>query len=196
MLDQLLNMVKGLAGDAVVNNPAVPNDKNNAVIADATHSVADGLQGAIAGGGLQSVISMLSGGGNVSALANNPIVGNIISNFTNKLTGNGVAGGAASSIAASLIPTVMSKLVNNTTDPNNSAFSLEGILHTLTGGQSTQVAQQQQAAGNSGFSFSNLLSQVTGGQGGGISSIVSQLAGGAQQSQAGGGLMNIIKGFL
>ncbi|MBS1509734.1 MAG: hypothetical protein JST86_02740 [Bacteroidetes bacterium] len=199
MLEDLFKLVQSHAQDAVVNNPDVPNEKNDAVIADATHSVAEGFQGALAGGGLQNVISMFAGGGgNSSSLLNNPVVSNIISSFTNKLTNDhGVNNAAASGIASSLIPTVINSLISKVNDPNNSSFTLDNLLHSITGGQSSQVAAQQQP----GFSFQNLISEFTGGGnggGGGLMNIVSQLAGGAQSQQqgGGGGLMDMIKGFM
>jgi hypothetical protein len=208
MLDNLLNMVKGLAGDAVINNTDVPNEHNDAVVAEATNTVAGGLQNMVAGGGLQSILSLFGGGGqqqNQSGIMNNPIVSMMIGHFSNKLMSKfGLGGQQANGVAASLIPNVLSNLISKTNDPNNSSFTLDNLLNSLTGGQSAQVAQQQQAAGDSGFSFQNLISQFTGGGqqsggGGGLMDIVSKIAGGArgqQQQQGGGGLMNIISGFL
>ncbi len=46
-VDNLFNMVKDLAGDAVVNNPKVPNNHNNEVIAEATKTFAGGLSSGI-----------------------------------------------------------------------------------------------------------------------------------------------------
>lgn len=66
MLKNLFNLIKENGTDAVINNPAIPNEENNAVLADATHSVADGLQAALAGGGLQSILSLFSSGENHS----------------------------------------------------------------------------------------------------------------------------------
>ena len=40
-------MVKDLAGNAVVNNPKVPNNHNNEVIAEATKTFAGGLSSGI-----------------------------------------------------------------------------------------------------------------------------------------------------
>jgi hypothetical protein len=207
MLDDLLNMVKGLAGDAVVNNPDVPNEHNDAVVAEATNTVAGGLQNLVAGGGLQSILSLFGGGGqqqNQSGIMSNPIVSMMIGHFASKLMGKyGLGNTQANGVAANLIPNVLSNLISKTNDPGNSSFTLDNLLHSLTGGHSTQVAQQQQSAGDSGFSFQNLIGQFTGGGnsggGGGIMDIVSKLAGGAQnqqQQQGGGGLMNIISGFL
>lgn len=193
MLQDLLNLVKEHATESVVNNPAIPNSQNNAVISDATHSIADGLQKELSGGGLQNILSMFGGGGNSNSLMSNPIVGSIISNFTNKLTGNyGVQSSQASGIAASLIPGVISSLISKTQDPNNSNFTMDGLLHSLTGGASTQTAQQQ----GGGFSFQNLIGQIAGGNGGGLQNIISSVTGGAQQQQGGGGLMNVISGLF
>jgi hypothetical protein len=188
MLDNLFNMVKELAGDAVVNNPEVPNEHNN---------------------GLQNILSLFGGGGQQTSsqgLMGNPIVSMMVGHFANKLMSKfGLGGGQASNVAQSLIPNVLSNLISKTNDPSNSSFNLDGLLHSLTGGQSTQVAQQQQQSGDSGFSFQNLISQFAGGgqqggSGGGIMDIVSKLAGGAtnaqQQASSGGGIMDMIKGFM
>jgi hypothetical protein len=208
MLDNLFNMVKELAGDAVVNNPEVPNEHNNDVIAEATKTVAGGLQNMVAGGGLQNILSLFGGGGQQSSgkgLMGNPIVSMMVGHFANKLMSKfGLGGGQASNVAQNLIPNVLSNLINKTNDPNNSSFTLDNLLNSLTGGASQQVAQQQQQQ-EGGFSFQNLISQFTGGGqqqsggGGGLMDLVGKLAGGATQAQAqqgGGGLMDMIKGFM
>ncbi len=209
MLDNLFDMVKGLAGDAVIKNPEVPNEHNEAVVAEATNTVAGGLQNLAAGGGLQSILSLFGGGGQQgqsSGIMSNPIVSMMIGHFSKKLMGKfGLQSNQASGVAASLIPSVISNLISKTNDPGNNNFTLDSLLNSLTGGQSAQVAQEQQSGGNSGFSFQNLISQFTGGGnsggagGGGIMDIVSKIAGGAQnqqQQQGGGGLMDLIKGFI
>lgn len=212
MLDNLADLVKGLAGDAVVNNPDIPNEHNNDVVAEATHTVAGGLQNMVAGGGLQNIISMFTGGGQQSSgsgggLMSNPIVNMMIGHFAGKLMSKfGLNSNQASSVSNNLIPSVLNGLINKTNDPNNSSFTLDNLLHSLTGGQSTQVAQEQQASGDSGFSFQNLISKFTGGGGGnsggggaGLMDLVKKVTSGAQnaqQTQGGGGLMDMIKGFF
>lgn len=206
MLDNLFNMIKGVAGDAVINNPAVPNEHNDAVVAEATSTVAGGLQNLAAGGGLQSILSLFGGQGQQqgqSGLMSNPIVSMMIGHFSKKLMGKyGLESNQASGVAQNLIPSVISNLINKTNDPANSSFTLDGLLNSLTGGQSQQIAQEQQQQQDGGFSFQNLIGQFTGGQqggGGGLMDIVSKIAGGAtqaQQQQGGGGLMDLIKGFI
>ncbi len=204
MLENLFNLIKEQGISSVIENPAIPNEQNNAVLADATHSVADGLQGVLAGGGFQKVLSLFNSNNNnstvgISTLLNNPIVGNIVSNFTNKLTNNyGIAGDQASGIANNLIPSVLSNLVTKTNDPNNNSFDITSIIGSLTGGNT-----QPGAAG--GFDLQGILSNggldANGDGKVGLDDIMSKITGGAQQqrqqSQNGGnGIMDMIQGFL
>jgi hypothetical protein len=202
MLEQLFNLVKEHSQDAVVNNPEVPNEHNDAVMATATHSIASVMQNTLAGGGLESVMNIFKGGagGSGGGLMSNPIVQMMAGTLVKKLIGNfGMNSSSASNVASSLIPNVLSSLVNKTNDPNNSSFDLGGILSSLTGGG-------QQQAGGGGLNIGNLISQFTGGGGqqqaggGGLQDIISQIGGGAanqmQQQQSGGGLFDMIKSFI
>lgn len=209
MLEELFNLVKGTATDSVVNNEAVPNEHNDAVIAEATNTVASGLRNMVAGGGLQNILSLFGNGNqqqNSKNLLNNPIVNMMIGHFSGKLMSKFNLGGTqASSVANNLIPNVISNLINKTNDPGNNSFSIEKLLNSITGGQSDQVVQEQQTTGNTGFNFQDLISQFNnagqnGGSGGnGLMDIVSKLAGGAQEQQeksGASGLMDMIQGFL
>ncbi|MFM2359957.1 MAG: hypothetical protein RLY16_1950 [Bacteroidota bacterium] len=188
MLDNLIQLVKDQGLNSIINNPAVPNEKNNEVLADATHSVTDGLQGLLSGGGLQSLTALFSQGGDTGGLLQNPTVQNIVSNFTGKLTNqHGVAGDQASGIANSLIPNVLSNLIQKTNNPNDSSFDLNGIMQSLSGG--------------SGFNLQGLVSKFAGGgldtDGDGkveVSDIVSKVTGGG--NSGGGGLTDMLKGFM
>lgn len=205
MLQELFNLVQNNAQETVVNNSDVPNDQNDAIMAEATNTVASGLRNMVAGGGLQNIISMFTGGGNQqgqggsSSLLSNPIVNMMIGHFAGKLMNKfNIGGSQANNIANNLIPSVISSLVSKTNDPNNSGFSLEGLLNSITGGQATQ-------AQNNGFDIGSLISQFNGGgqqggnAGGGLMDIVSQFTQGAQQQQqrnGGGGLLDLIQGFM
>ena len=200
MLEELFNLVKGAANDSVVNNPDVPNEKNDEIVAEATNTVASGLRNIVAGGGAQNLLSLFGGNNSQQSggLLNNPIVNMMIGHLSDKLMNKFNLGGTqANNVASGLIPNVISSLINKTNDPSNSTFSLDGLLHSITGGESSQIAQQQ---GGSGGGLMDILSQFSGsGGGGGLMDIVSKLASGAQQQQqknGGGGLMDIIKGFI
>ena len=93
---------------------------------------------------------------------------------------------------------MLGNLINKTNDANDSGFSLENLIGSITGNTSGEsVGNQNTGSGGLG----DLLKQFTGGQqgsGGGLMDIVKDLAMGAQQQQqknGGGGLLDLIKGF-
>ena len=193
MLKELFDLVKGNAQESVINNPDVPNEKNDEVVAEATNTVASGLRNIVAGGGLQSLLSLFGGGGsNRKGLLSNPIVSMMMGHFAGKLMNKfGLNNSQANNLSGNLIPDVLGGLINKTNDPNDSGFSLEKLLGSITGNKN---------AGSGGLG--DLLKQFGGGGqesggGGGIMDIVKSLAGGAQQQQQrnGGGLLDLIKGF-
>ncbi len=200
MLKELFDLVRGEAQESVINNNDVPNEHNDEIVAEATNTVASGLRNVVAGGGAQNLLNLFGKGNGQGGggLLHNPIVNMMIGHFADKLMNKYKLGGnQASSIAGSLIPNVLNGLVNKTNDPSDNGFSLDGLLSSITGGQSAQIAQQGQTSGGG---LSDILGKLGGsGTGGGLMDIVSQLAGGAQSQQqknGGGGLMDIIKGFI
>ena len=196
MLKELFDLVKGEATDTVINNPDVPNQYNNDVVAEATNTVASGLRNVVAGGGVQNVLSMFGGNTNKKSLLSNPIVSMMMGHFASKLMNKFKMGTSqANNLSGNLIPNVLGTLINKSNDPNDSAFSLQKLLASITGGRSNDLASPSKTGGIGG-----LLNQFNGGSqsnGGGLLDIVKTLAGGAQEQQQrnGGSLLDLIKGF-
>ena len=194
MLKELFDLVKGEATDTVINNPDVPNQYNNDVVAEATNTVASGLRNLVAGGGTQNVLSLFGGNTNKKSLLSNPIVSMMMGHFASKLINKfNMNTNHANNLSGNLIPNVLGKLINKSNDPNDSAFSLEKLLASITGGRSNEVTSQ-------GGGIGGLLNQFNGGSqsnGGGLLDIVKTLAGGAQEQQQrnGGSLLDLIKSF-
>ncbi len=196
MLKELFDLVKGAATDTVINNPAVPNEKNNEVVAEATNTVASGLRNIVAGGGVQSLLAMFNSDSNKQSLLNNPIVSMMVGHFAGKLMNKfGMNNSQASQVSGNLIPDVLGGLINKTNDPNDNAFSLEGLLGSITGNKTSSESQ--------GGGLQDILGKLTGGSnensgGGGLMDLIQRMAGGAQQQQqrnGGGGLLDLIRGF-
>lgn len=189
-----MELVREHAQSTVVNNPAVPNEQNEAVMSAATASITNGLQQELANGNTEGVLSLL--GGQSATAQDNPVVGNISNNFIGTLLEKfNLDKGAATQLAASLIPTVLGSLVHKTNDPSNNNFSLNGILNSLTGG----------AAG--GIDLQGVLGKLSGGldkNGDGkvdLSDLTSLFSNGASQQQQGqqgneGGIGGMLKNLL
>ena len=217
MLEQIAALVKQFGQDTVVNNPDIPNDVNNDVLAEATQTINGGMQNMLAGGGFKDIISMFTGGGSnqsanksgIGGLLKNPMVMMMVGHFISKLVSKfNMNPEKASSVSNALIPNVITDLVNRTKDdsPANDSFDLNSLIGSLTGGN---VATSE--SGGGGFNFQNLIKQLTGGgndsnsgnDSGGfdLQDIISKVTSGAQQNQArqsggGGGLLDMIKGLI
>jgi len=218
MLEQLFNIVKHFGQDTVVNNPEVPNEHNQDVMADATKTIASGFQNITAGGGFQSILDLFKGGGNTSSgsgsggglasLVKNPIVTMMVGYFISKLVSKyKMSPSAASSVANNLIPNSLNSLIQQTNDSGNPKLTLDGLIGSLVGGNTAASASGgrsmlQDLLGNltGGNSAAN-----TGGSGGfNIQDIIGNLTQKAQNnfqgdeksSSGGGGLMDMIKGFM
>ena len=131
MLEELFNLVKSAAGSSVIDNPDVPNEKNNDVVAEATSTVASGFRNIVAGGGVGSLVSLFNKKDNQQqsgGLMSNPIVAMMIGHFASKLMSKfNMNGSQANNVSSSLIPNVINSLVNKSND-QSSGFSLENLL--------------------------------------------------------------------
>jgi hypothetical protein len=133
MLEDLLKLVKENAGEAIINNPVIPNQKNSAAIKVATTSLFKGLQGTAKTGGLNSVKDLFQSGNDVKS---SPLVNQLSSNVAGDLMKKfGLNREAATGIVSMLIPLVLSQLVRKTNDPNDNTFNLDGVIGALTGGK-------------------------------------------------------------
>lgn len=209
MLEQLFNIVKQMGQDTVVNNPEVPNERNQEVMAEASNTIASGFQNVVAGGGLESIIDLFKNKGNntncsggVGGLLKNPIVTMMIGFFISKLVSKfKMSPSSASNVANNLIPASIGNLIQQTNDPNNENVTMDGIINSVIG----KGAQEEQQASNGDSPLQDILDQFTGGgnNGGGgfnIQDIIGNLTQKAQNNigskKEQGGLVDMIKGFF
>lgn len=131
MLENLLSLVRENAGEAIINNPTIPNEYNEAAIQTTAQSILNGLQQQINGGNLEGLLTMFSG---QTTGTHHPVINNVNQNVVSNLMARfDISNGAAGAIASSLVPVVMSKLVSKSNDPDDSSFNLPGMLSRLTG---------------------------------------------------------------
>jgi hypothetical protein len=132
MLEELIKLVKENAGDAIVKNPAIPNEHNEAAIQTAAGGIMNQLKSLITNGNLEKLKEIFSQG-NISG---SPVVSNISKNVSGDLMSKfGINHEQANNITKDLIPNVMGQLVKKTNDPTDKTFDLQAIIGTLTSGQ-------------------------------------------------------------
>ncbi|HEY8897097.1 MAG TPA: hypothetical protein VIM79_19875 [Niastella sp.] len=149
MLENLFNLVKQQAGDAIINNPAIPNQKNDEAVQAAGSSIEDTLKNALAGGQLNDVMRLFANG---QATADQPVVQQATGNFMEKLQSQfGLNGSQAAGIANNLIPNVMNQLAQKTANPADNSFNVQEIFNQLSGGKT------------SGMNIQGMLNKLKGG---------------------------------
>ena len=210
MLEQIFNIVKQLGQKSVVDNPEVPNEHNQEVLAEATNTIAGGFQNVIAGGGLQNVLDLFKRGGNnnktasggLGGLLKNPIVTMMVGYFISKLVNKfKMNPSSASNVASNLIPGSINNLIEQTNDPANEKVTMDGVVNSVIGKeqQEDQNSSPLQdlldkfmgggdngSNGNGGFNLQDLIGNFTQKARNNI----------GNKQQGGGGLMDMIQGFL
>ena len=150
MLDQLLGLIQDHSQQAIVQNPAVPNEKNGEVMETLLGSITGGLQEQAQSGNIQGIMGLLSGnsGTSSSGLMNNPIVAGIASKAINAIMQKfGMSSGTAGGIVSSVLPGVLGSLISKVSNPGDSSLDFNGMLGGLLGGGSNAVAPQTQSSG-------------------------------------------------
>ncbi|TDG37994.1 hypothetical protein EZJ43_02575 [Pedobacter changchengzhani] len=169
MLENLNELVRENVQDAVVNNSEVPNEQNEAAIGAASSSIFDALKDQVSSGNISGLADIFNGG----STDGSAVVQNASSSFTEKLSGMGINAATAKTIAASVIPMIISKLTQKTADPNDSSFNITDILGKLGGGADGK------------FDVSDVIGMFGGGQ-----------SADPNAQNAGGGLLDKLKGMF
>jgi Bacterial protein of unknown function (DUF937) len=158
MLEQLMGLIQDHSQDAIVNNPAVPNQHNNDVMQTLLGSITGGLQNQATSGNIGGLLGLLGGGQQGGGLMSNPIVAGIAQNAIGGIMDKfGIENQAAKSIVASVLPSVLGSLISKTNNPNDSSIDMNGIMSSLLGG----AGQQQQAQG---FDFNQIGAALSDGK--------------------------------
>ena len=181
MLENLINLVRQNAGDAVISNPAIPNEKNEAAVESAGGSIMATLKNALAAGRLNDVLGFFKNGKQGSP----ELIQEATDNYAQDLQNNvGLAPAEANKTAAALVPQTMQQLATKTADPSDNSFNIQDIFNKLSGNKT------------SGFNMQEMLNKFSGGKldkdGDGdvdLQDLKSMFAGG-------GGIMDKVKGMF
>lgn len=132
MLDNLISLVRQNAGNAVINNPSIPNEKNEEAVKTAGGSIMATLQNALSGGKINDVLNYFKNGKDASPEIVKEATHNYASDLQNKL---GLEPGEAEKVAAGVVPKTMEQLAAKTADPSDNGFNIQDIFNNLSGGK-------------------------------------------------------------
>lgn len=131
MIENLTQLVRENSTDAIIANPAMPNEYNNAAIEQVSQTIIDSLRCQIIGGALKDVLSIFEKKQQLKSHIvihdlNNCVINDLISKF-------GITYKAASDVASKIVLPVMEQLVKRTNDPADLTFDLKKILNVVGG---------------------------------------------------------------
>lgn len=125
MLEQIQNIIKGYAQEAVSANDNIPTEKNEAAAQAASDSVIDVLQQKLASGDLSSLLDSFKDQKSMGETGTE-----ISNNFAQKLSGLGINMDTAKTVAMSLIPVILSKLGQSSA---GSGLNVQDLLSQFSG---------------------------------------------------------------
>ncbi|GAB3511803.1 hypothetical protein GCM10027341_51730 [Spirosoma knui] len=182
MFETLMNLVKQNAGQAVVNNPAIPNEQNDNVMQTVTSSILSGLGQQAQGGGLGNLLGMVVNGG--SNVHESPVTSGVQQHVEQNLMQKlGISPQVAMSIASAVVPIVLSKLMHKASDPNDNSVDGNSIMSAATGQQGTDwMGMASSAMADGKLDMNDLMRTIGGGgnqqSGGGLGGMLGGLFGG------------------
>ncbi|PWK18888.1 hypothetical protein LV89_04023 [Arcicella aurantiaca] len=140
MLEQLMGLIQDHSQDAIVNNPAIPNEHNNDAMQTILGAITGGMQQQAQSGqgGLAGLAGLLGGqaGNGGSGLMSNPIVAGIAQQAIGGLMQKfGLGNSAASGIVAQVLPGVLGSMISKTNDPNDNSFNMTDIMGVMADGK-------------------------------------------------------------
>ncbi|WP_374950568.1 hypothetical protein [Mucilaginibacter sp.] len=130
MFEKLFLLVKNNAGEAVLNNPAIPEKYREAVLNDASSSIIEVLKSQMESGKLRDLVKYFQ----FTGIFNNPLIASAVNKFANKLNNfYGIESREAMEISNKLIPPVMQELIKQSKSEQNKELALSAIISKLNG---------------------------------------------------------------
>jgi hypothetical protein len=145
MIENLNSLVKQNADDTIINNPAIPDERNEEAVKEASAAIEDSLKTSLSGGNVKEVANLFHGTSeNVTA---NPVTQKATGNFLDRLQSRfGLNVLQAANIANNLIPTVLKRLVQKTADPADTTFDIQKIFNEVSSGKTEGLNVQAMLA--------------------------------------------------
>lgn len=126
MMDKIKSIVREFSDDAIINNPAIPNDKNEQAIDTTATSLVNHLKAEAQTGNTNSLLEMLRKDDDPAL---NPSVNRVSTGVAADLVKSlGIDNGAATGIVNKIIPPIISTVRNKAKDPNDRDFNLQSFL--------------------------------------------------------------------
>jgi hypothetical protein len=141
MVENLNHLVKENAETTIINNTAIPNERNEEAVQEASTAIEESLKTSLSAGNVKEVANLFNSKG--ENITGNPVTQQATGNFIDRLQSRfGLNIQQAANIANNLIPTVLKRLVQKTADPADNSFDLQKIFNEVSGGKTAGLNVQ------------------------------------------------------
>jgi hypothetical protein len=126
MIDKLKSIVREFSGDAIINNPAIPNDKNENAIETTASSFLEHIKGEALSGNTHSLLDLLKSNDDPAL---NPSVNRVSTGVATDLVKKlGIDNATALGVVNKIIPPVIKMLRSKANDPGEKDLNLQNLL--------------------------------------------------------------------
>ncbi|AMR31419.1 hypothetical protein A0256_08270 [Mucilaginibacter sp. PAMC 26640] len=130
MFEKLFLLVKNNAQEAVINNPSIAVNYQEAVMNDASSSIIEVLKGQMETGKFKELVKYFQFAG----IYNNPLIAAAVKKFAVKLENYyGMDSAIALKTSNQLIPPVMQEMIKQSKNEPTKEFALDKLLSKLSG---------------------------------------------------------------
>lgn len=127
MLDNVLDLLKGYAKDAIVNNQDIPSDKQNSAIETVVGAFSGELKDKLLSGGIGELTNLFSGGRTSGSSLISGLQNTVADALTQKV---GLSTAISKMIAENVVPAIITSISGKVNDPDN-GFSIDTLLSSL-----------------------------------------------------------------
>lgn len=129
MIDQIKSIVREYSGDAIINNPVIPNDKNEKAIDTTAASLVEHIKGEASMGNVNSLIDIFRKDDDPAL---NPSVSRVSTGVAGDLAKKlGIDNAAAMGVVNKIIPPIINEIRSKAKDPNDKEFNVQSLMSSF-----------------------------------------------------------------
>lgn len=129
MLDEIKSIVREFSDDAIIRNPAIPNDKNEKAIDTTASSLVDHIKSEANLGNANSLLDIFKKDDDPAL---SPSINRISTGIAGDLVKNvGIDNGAALGIVHKIVPAIITKMRSKSNNPDDKEFNIQNLMNSF-----------------------------------------------------------------
>lgn len=134
MMDKIKSIVREFSEDAIIKNPAIPNDKNEKAIDTTAASLVDHIKSEASSGNVNSLLEIFKKNDDPAL---NPSVNRISTGVAGDLVKKlGIDNSAAMGVVNKIIPSIITNIRNKSNNPDDKEFNIQNLMASFGKGGS------------------------------------------------------------